>query len=193
MPNLFCIATNRFKLSWERVRQHDPPVLARSLPVMGRLHLLNVAPGLTLTPETTRAGMRDQFAVDLDFTAGPPLYEQTDYRLFARTVDPMDKIEIRHRDPLIEQSLSIQDEGQITHGVINFRNQVGRSLFSVWVNGQRQLDFEVEVFPTKVDYESDYEEILADVQSILTSLAYEYLRSTYQLGKASPGAKPSRL
>jgi hypothetical protein len=105
----------------------------------------------------------------------------------------MDKIEIRHRDPLIEQSLSIQDEGQITHGVINFRNQVGRSLFSVWVNGQRQLDFEVEVFPTKVDYESDYEEILADVQSILTSLAYEYLRSTYQLGKASPGAKPSRL
>ncbi len=53
--------------------------------------------------------------------------------------------------------------------------------------------FEVEVFPTKVDYETDYQDIMADVQSILTSLAYEYLRSTYQMGKSNPSARPSRL
>ena len=160
---------------------------------MGRLRIFNVAKGLTFLTETSREGVRETLARDLDFTVGPPLYEQTDYQIFASTIDPRSTITIRHRDPLIEQSLSGQEGGRIAHGVINFRNQVGRSLFSVMVDGQRMVDFEVEVFPTKVDYESDYQEILADIQSILTGLAYEYLRSTYQLGKVAPGTKPSRL
>jgi hypothetical protein len=193
MRRLFSIATNRFTIHWDRARDHEPAVLARTLPVMGRLRLQPIAANLKILPQTTRDGFAQRLAPDTEFDCGPPLYEQTDYRFFARCVDPADSLQIRHRDPLIEQSLSSQDSGQIAYGVINFRNQIGRSLFSVYLNDQRQLDFEVEVFPTKVDYESDYQEILAEVQSILASLAYEYLRSTYQLGKTSPTSRPSRL
>jgi hypothetical protein len=193
MRRLFTIETNRFILQWDRVRDRDPAVLARTLPVMGRLRLSRIAPGVRLMPMTSREGIAPRMALDVDFTGGPPLYEQTDYQLFARCARASDTIAIRHRDPLIERSLNSENGGEIAHGVINFRNQIGRSQFSIEWNGQRQLDFELEVFPTKVDYDSDYKDILADVQSILTSLAYEYLRSTYQLGKASSGSRPSRL
>ena len=193
MRRLFCIATNKFTLYWDRVRDRDHAILTRSLPVLGRLRILNVASTVHLLESSTRSDVPNRLASDLDFTGGPPLYEQTDYQFFARSVNTQDKMQIRHRDPMIEQSLSVQDNGQVVHGVINFRNQIGRSLFSVYANGLRQLDFEVEVFPTKVDYESDYQDIVADVQSILTSLAYEYLRSTYQMGKSNPSARPSRL
>lgn len=175
------------------MRERDHAILARSLPVPGRLHLLRIAPNVQVLANTTRADVPDRIACSIDYPGGPPLYEQTDYQFFARSAVPGDKIQIRHRDPIIEQSLSSQDNGQVVHGVVNFRNQIGRSLFLVYINGQHQLDFEVEVFPTKVDYETDYQDIMADVQSILTSLAYEYLRSTYQMSKSSPTARPSRL
>lgn len=193
MRRLFCLATNKFTIYWDRVRDRDHAILARSLPVLGRLQILNVASAVQVLETTTRAEVPNRIASDLEYTGGPPLYEQTDYQFFARSKNSGDTIQIRHRDPIIEQSLSGQDNGQVVHGVINFRNQIGRSLFSVFVNGQHQLDFEVEVFPTKVDYETDYQDIMADVQSILTSLAYEYLRSTYQMGKSNPSARPSRL
>ncbi len=193
MRRLFCIATNSFTIHWERVRDQEHPLLASSLPVLGRLRLIPVSAKLAILSETNRDGCPQPLASDINFTGGPPLFEQTEYKLFARCVNPGDKLQIRHRDPLIEQSLSSQDSEQIAYGVINFRNQIGRSLFSVYLNGQRQLDFEVEVFPTKIDYESDYQDILAETQSILTSLAYEYLRSTFQLSKSAPSSAPSRL
>lgn len=193
MRRLFCLATNKFTIYWDRVRDRDHAILARSLPLLGRLHILNVASTVQLLETTTRVDVPSRIASDPEFTGGPPLYEQTDYQVFARSNKSGDTIEIRHRDPMIEQSLSGQENGQVVHGVINFRNQIGRSLFSVFVNSQHQLDFEVEVFPTKVDYETDYQDIIADVQSILTSLAYEYLRSTYQMGKHNPNSRPSRL
>jgi uncharacterized protein len=193
MRRLFCLATNTFTLNWDRARDGEHAVLARTLPVLGRLHIQNVASSVQMLDSTTRSDVPNRIAAQLDCTNGPPLYEQTDYSIYARTKNPSDTIQIRHRDPMMERSLSVQENGQVVHGVINFRNQIGRSLFSVEVNGRRQVDFEVEVFPTKIDYATDYQEILADVQSILTSLAYEYLRSTYQMGKSNAAARPSKL
>ncbi|QDV45801.1 hypothetical protein Enr13x_57040 [Stieleria neptunia] len=193
MKRLFHLATNRFTLDWNRVRDQDQAVLARTLPVVGRLKLMPHVRELEWLDTTKRAGVPDSLATDERIENGPPLYEQTDYQLYLRASGTGDTIEIRHRDPAIERSLNLQEKGRVVHGVINFRGQIGRSQFSVYVNGVRQLDFEVEVFPTKVDYESDYQEIVADVQSILTSLAYEYLRSTYQMGRLEAANRPSKL
>ena len=193
MKQLFRISTNRFSLDWHRVRDQDQPVLARVRPVIGRLELILHGDEVELLDDTARADVPYAVARDSQFKLGPPLYEQTDYQLYLRGIDVGDTVEIRHRDPSLRGCLSSQENGRVLHGVINFRGQIGRSQFSIVVNGRRQLDFEVEVFPTKVDYESDYRDILGDVQSILTSLAYEYLRSTYQLGKISADKKPTKL
>jgi uncharacterized protein len=193
MKHLFRIATNRFTLDWHRVRETDHAVLAQSLPVMGRLRMIPHDDGLQWRDLMMRSGVPDALAADVSDPSGPPLYEQTEYQLYLRGANEGDVVEIHHRDPVMTRSLSSQEDGRVIHGSVNFRGQIGRSLFSVYVNGNRILDFEVEVFPTKIDYESDYQEIVADVQKILTSLAYEYLRSTHQMGKLASDRTPSKL
>ena len=46
----------------------------------------------------------------------------------------------------------------------------------------RRFSFQVDVFPSKLDYANDYEEILASIQDMMTVLPWKYLRSTYQMG-----------
>ncbi len=193
MKQLFRIVTNRFTLDWHRVSDHDQAVLAHTLPVIGRLRLVPHDRDLQWRDLTIRSGVPESLAADVTDSNGPPLYEQTEYQLYLRGAMDGDKVEIRHRDPVITQSLSSQENGRVIHGSVNFRGQIGKSLFSIYVNGNRTLDFEVEVFPTKIDYKTDYHEIVADVQSILTNLAYEYLRSTYQMGKLAGDRSPSKL
>lgn len=193
MKQLFRIATNRFTLDWHRVRETEHAVLAQSLPVMGRLRMIPHDYGLQWRDLMMRSGVPDLLAADVNDPSGPPLYEQTEYQLYLRGANEGDVVEIRHRDPVMTRSLNSQEDGRVIHGSVNFRGQIGRSLFSIYVNGNRTLDFEVEVFPTKIDYESDYREIVADVQKILTSLAYEYLRSTHQMGKLASDRTPTKL
>ncbi len=111
MRRLFCLATSKFTIYWDRVRDRDHAILARSLPVLGRLQILNVASTVQVLETTTRADVPNRIASDLEYTGGPPLYEQTDYQFFARSNKSGEAIQIRHRDPIIEQSLSVQDNG----------------------------------------------------------------------------------
>ncbi|HEV2129499.1 MAG TPA: DUF2357 domain-containing protein, partial [Longimicrobiaceae bacterium] len=115
----------------------------------------------------------------------PRLREQTDYLLFLRssTAEP---VAIEHRDPVLLRDLTRSDGGRVIHGRINFGSQVGRSIFTLYVGGGAKLEFEVEVFPTKLDYAEDYAQLTAETQEILTGLVLEYLRSTFQLGHAAP-------
>jgi predicted component of viral defense system (DUF524 family) len=122
---------------------------------------------------------------------GPCLDEETFYDVLLESRGK--QVELRHRDPTILQSLHHTNEGNIVYGSINFKSQIGRSRFSVYIDGQPEYDFEVEVFPTKLDYAADYNVILADVQEILTGLVLQYLRSTFQLGFVTDSEGSSRL
>lgn len=191
MKDLFRISTDRVLLSWQNVSSSQPAVLAAKTPVFGRLKVTPRSAEIR-SLETWRAEpyqVRGLPGVDI----GPALFEQTDYQLYLRAKKDGDQVELQHRDPVIRRRLSHQEHESVLHGVVNFRGQIGRSVFTVLVNQRPEVDIEIEVFPTKVDYESDYKQILADVQEVLTGLAYEYLRSTYHLGKARPTSKPTRL
>ncbi len=128
----------------------------------------------------------------VDSEIGPHLFEETQYKVFLRS-KVSEKIEMRHRDPLIVRDLSKDDQGRALYGVINFGGQIGRSLFNVLIGGRPEFDFEIEVFPSKLDYTSDYEAILADLQGIVTALVLEYLQSTFQMGFTRREAIPTRL
>lgn len=118
---------------------------------------------------------------DASLCVGPRLYEETNYKIYAKA-HGNSRVSIYHRDPGILTDLDDIDNGNCVHGSINFKSQVGKSRFSIMVDGKPEFDFEVEVFPSKLDYESDYEQMLAEVQGVMTSLAMEYLKATYQLG-----------
>jgi len=118
-------------------------------------------------------------------TFGPRLYEETDYKLTVGAADPVNPVELRHRDPtLIRTVTPVANHRSLISGVINFRQQVGMSRFQILCAGTK-LDIEVEVFPAKLDYASDYGAILDSITVTSRALVLENLRSTYQLGRGN--------
>ncbi len=140
-----------------------------------------------------RSGIPVALAADLHRFEGPHLFEQCNYDVYASTAKPGDKVGIIHHDPLITQNLHKRENSRIHQGIINFGSQIGSSEFSVFVNGKPEFDFLVEIFPSKLDYKADYDEMIAEVQDVLTGLAFEYLRSTFKLGVESHVPQPTQL
>lgn len=184
MPDLFQLETDHCQLTWGRRKSSAPPgpesgtgVAARILvrPIRGPLRAVWWPADSTV-------------AIPLD-GAGPRLFEQVDYTIFVRSKTAA-RAELHHRDPSLLRDVRSGPDGQGI-GIINFGSQIGQSRFWVEVGGVREFEFEVEVFPTKLDYENDYAQIVAEVQEILTGLALEYLRGTFQQGSAVRVPKPS--
>lgn len=187
MIDIFRIETGQTNLSWSDSQAEN----ANRIGPTGRL---------AITPSNHggkkiriwRSGLSGNAANNLEIEAGPPLYDETTYTLLLSSGDKR-RVELRHRDPAILGALHSSIDGTIVHGTINFNSQVGRSRFSVYIDGKTEYDFEVEVFPTKVDYAADYDVLLADIQEILTGLVVEYLKSTFQLGFVTDAESSSRL
>lgn len=191
MRRLFHIQTDKLELTLSWVRGKEPLPLTGTTPVPGRLAIRVLRPNARITT-VERAEVPDEAAADVLQHIGPRLYEQCDYNLHCIT-NTSSKISVQHVDPVILQGLQSFEAGRTLTGIINFGSQVGRSTFSVLVDDKPEFEFEVEVFPTKLDYKSDYEKILADVQDIITALAVEYLRTTFQTGRALHVPQPTRL
>src|SRR5690349_22432643 len=190
MGDLFRIRTDRVELAWGEPRGREPVPLPGDAPTAGRLVVTLRRRGAPV--EMWRAGVPDAVATDPRITLGPRLFEQTDYRVVARSLDGR-PVALAHRDPVLVGDVSVEDGGRLALGYVNFRAQVGRSELSVLVGGEPELDVEVEVFPTKLDYATDYERLLAEVQEILTGLAVEYLRSTFRLGTGAWVPQPTHV
>ncbi|MDA0631904.1 DUF2357 domain-containing protein [Nonomuraea sp. MCN248] len=69
-------------------------------------------------------------------------------------------------------------------GTLNFGRQVGLATLAITV-GHQVVQLVLEVFPTKIDYKSDYQNILSDISRASRTLAFEYLRATHQKGKSA--------
>ena len=187
MRDIFRIETDRTHLSWSGQISSE----AHSNEVGGRLAIsLFTRGGKNI--KVWRAGIPEEAANNLNVEVGPRLYEETPYNLLLRSTDAK-QVELRHRDPTILKALTFSTDKSIFHGSINFQSHIGRSRFSVYVDGTNEYDFEVEVFPSKLDYASDYDALLADMQNVMSGFVLEYLRSTFQLGFATDVEKPSTL
>ncbi len=183
MRELFRIESDRASLVWRDAGSSNP--VAHGPPVPGRLQVRPRATSAS-DPVVTVGG------VATHSEAGPRLYEQRDYLVFAKAKDGH-AVAVGHRDPLLQRGFASEDGGGTVVGRVNFGSQIGRTVFTLLVDQVPEFDVEIEVFPTKLDYETDYEELLAQVQSILTGLAFEYLRSTYQLGLQFSAPPPTEL
>jgi uncharacterized protein len=189
VADIFRVETDKVYLNWSgRVPSEIGP---SSLPP-GRLLISLRRADAVYGRETWRAGVPPEAASDPSVQFGPRLYEETTYTVFLRSKGD-ETVELRHRDPTILQGLTTSDGGRAVHGSVNFKSQIGRSRFTVCVRGEPECDFEVEVFPSKLDYMTDYNALLADVQDILAALVLEYLRSTFKLGFTIHSSTATRL
>lgn len=115
-------------------------------------------------------------AWDATAATGPLLFEDTTYQVWVDGFD--DAPTVRHRDPLFTRDITLHSARQIASGMINLGRQVGRLAFSV-AFGNRELRVELEVAPTKIDYASDYLDLITDVSASARGLALAYLRATH--------------
>ena len=171
---LFEIATDRAKLTWSARGTHPHAAL-------GRLRFEARRRGVVFK-ECTRCSVLGLARSSVQGDVGAALREQTDYQIFVEGIQGH-QVNLVHRDPLILRDLQRERGGEILHGTVNFASQIGLSEFVLTVDDAPELSLEVEVFPTKLDYQSDYVEILADVQNTIVGLALEYLRATRQKGQ----------
>lgn len=69
----------------------------------------------------------------------------------------------------------------ILSGILLFQNEVGLTEIVVQMNRQPVLKLELEIFPGKMDYRRDYQNILREVNEQVYNLAFDFMRKTYQL------------
>ncbi|MFM8218703.1 MAG: hypothetical protein ACKOJF_07245, partial [Planctomycetaceae bacterium] len=74
---------------------------------------------------------------------GPALFEEMEYQVYLKAIRPGDVVDLQHRDPLLRRRLCHEEAGGILHGVINFHGQIGRTTFTVLINGRPEVEFEL--------------------------------------------------
>jgi len=179
MNKLFEIQTEDVELCWRAPVKSVSKVSDGCNEVSGHLVVRELRAGVELT-HVWRTAVPESIACIPDLTVGPRLHEQTDYRVYARSKAGK-RIDLLHADPNIRKGLVTEDDGRLIFGTINFQSEVGFSKFALTVDGKPEFEFELEVFPTKLDYKSDYEQLVAETQDYVSGLVFEYLRSTYKL------------
>jgi uncharacterized protein len=192
MEALLSIKTEKVAFTWHAPTAAKPANNAGRTSPVGTCRILPRRASLTLQQGTQRAGVPQANAADVHQIAGPPLFEETTYSILLSSLDGR-SVELRHRDPNLLRDVRTTDDGSLWHGNINFRSQVGISRFSVISDGVPEFDVELEVFPSKIEYRSDYAAMMGDVQDLAAGLALEYLRSTHQFGSHLSGRLTSRL
>lgn len=123
---------------------------------------------------------------------GPSFFEQCIYRVSAVSPRGGEPPRCLHRDPLFFESVLPIDGTSIRAGTVSFDRQVGRSLLELTAKSAR-LSVTVEVFPTKLDYATDFKDLLRDLDVTARGLALDFLTSTYQLGRARPSTEPRNI
>lgn len=120
--------------------------------------------------------------LELDSGGGPFLFEDTSYDIQVRSLMGRDvSVRSRSQRPLKGLRPVLGDRSCLA-GSVNFRRSVGRFSIDILVDAQVSVSLTVEVFPTKVSYRDDYEEMLREVEGFRRQLALAYLRPTYRQG-----------
>ena len=112
----------------------------------------------------------------------PLFFEQTDYVVTIQSKNN-ESLQFRSNNSLVEGSLSYvkDDDPTLLNGVINYGSSVGFSDLTVIANGKRVLSMRVEVYPTKLSYKDDYQEMMADINNMVSESILDFMKKTYQV------------
>ena len=74
----------------------------------------------------------------------------------------------------------VTDSDDLISGIINFGNSVGFSDFEISYDGKKNLVIRIEVFPSKISYKEDYQDMLQDISNEIAGAVLDFMRNTYQ-------------
>jgi len=82
----------------------------------------------------------------------------------------------------VEERFFYREEPGFLSGVVNFSNDLGKSdlvLRYLKEDQNKEIRLQFEVFPTKLNYRSDYEKIVTDIEREYPYLVLDFLKKTY--------------
>lgn len=106
----------------------------------------------------------------------PSFFEDGIYNLYLEN-NTNERFEVYHHSQEIRGNISYR--GRNASGSFKFNGDIGYSTFTVRKNNEDVLSFTIQVFPTKLDYMNDYNEILDDINKEVESLVFDYLDKTF--------------
>jgi len=120
----------------------------------------------------------------------PCFYENQTYEVIIEDKTG-DGLQFFHDNKYIREAVTYVGRSKVMTGNVNFRNDIGLSQLEIWDNSKRLLTVTIEVFPAKIEYRSDYFQLLTEVTTELYNLVFDFLRRTYLSVQLSPSTKPS--
>lgn len=109
-------------------------------------------------------------------TMYPSFFEDGIYNLYLEN-NTNDRFEIYHEHKEIRENIITR--GRNTFGSFKFNGDIGYSTFKIIKNNSEVLALTIQVFPSKLDYMDDYNEILKDINEEITSLVFDFLNKTF--------------
>ena len=117
-------------------------------------------------------------------TINPIFFEYQDYDIYIESkIDNQSdkKIEFDHINQEIREAVTPpQKSSKNLYGSINFKSDIGYSDLILQNGGKTIASLKLEVFPSKIDYQEDYNQLLQEVNEEVYNLAYDFLKKTYQ-------------
>ena len=113
-------------------------------------------------------------------SASPLFFEQTDYEIIVKSTDGK-SVSLWHENYSIRNKISpVTDSDDLISGIVNFGNSAGFSDFEISYNGKKSLVIRIEVFPSKISYKEDYQNMLQDISEEISGVVIDFMRNTYQ-------------
>ena len=110
----------------------------------------------------------------------PLFFEQTDYEIVVKSKDGK-AVSVWHENYSIRDKIGpVYDSDDLVSGIVNFGNSAGFSDFVITHDGKEELGINIEVFPSKISYKEDYQNILQDINNEITGVVLDFMRNTYQ-------------
>ena len=106
----------------------------------------------------------------------PSFFEDGTYNIYLEN-ETKEKFEISHEDKEIRENIVYR--GKNAYGSFKFNGDIGYSTFKVLKENKEALSFTIQVFPTKLDYMDDYNELLREVNEEITSLVFDFIGKTF--------------
>jgi len=110
----------------------------------------------------------------------PLFFEQTDYEIIVKSTDGK-SVALWHENYSVRDKISpVTDSDDLISGIVNFGNSAGFSDFEISYDGKKSLVIRIEVFPSKISYKEDYQDMLQDISNEIAGAVLDFMRNTYQ-------------
>ena len=119
-------------------------------------------------------------ASSYNICTSPLFFEQTDYEIIVKSSDGK-SVSLWHENYTVRDKISpVTDKDDLISGIVNFGNSAGFSDFEINYDGKKSLVVRVEVFPSKISYKEDYQDMLQDISNEICGAVLDFMRNTYQ-------------